>query len=207
MEIQTTVQPYLDELAAGTAAPGGGSAAAATGAMGAALVCMVCNLTIGRSKFADVDVQMRTILSRAEALRAELTQLISDDPAAYSSVMDAYRLPKETAPEKAERSEAIQASTKQATLTPLATARACAEVLDLCRSAAELGNPNAVSDVGAGAACAQAGLKAAALNVLINLPSIHDEQFVVDCQSQLNQILLNLALADEVHELVKSQIA
>ncbi len=207
MEFHTTVQPYLDELAAGTAAPGGGSAAAATGAMGAALVCMVCNLTIGRSKFADVDVQMRTILGRAEALRAELTQLISDDPAAYSAIMDAYRLPKETDQEKVKRRAAIQASTKRATLTPLATARACAEVLELCRTVAELGNPNAVSDAGAGAACAEAGLKAAALNVLINLPSIKDEKFVADCRSQLDQILVKQALADEVHELVKSQIA
>lgn len=207
MEFHTTVQPYLDELAAGTAAPGGGSAAAATGAMGAALVCMVCNLTIGRRKFADIDVQMRTILGRAEVLRAELTQLISDDPAAYSAIMDAYRLPKETNAEKAERSQAIQASTKQATLTPLATARACAEVLELCRSVAELGNPNAVSDAGAGAACAEAGLKAAALNVLINLPSIKDAEFVADCRSRLDQILLKQALADEVHELVKSRVS
>jgi formiminotetrahydrofolate cyclodeaminase len=207
MEFHTAVQPYLDELAAGTAAPGGGSAAAATGAMGAALVCMVCNLTIGRSKFADVDAQMQTILEQAEALRAELTQLISDDPAAYSAIMDAYRLPKETDAEKAERRAAIQASTKRATLTPLATARACAEVLELCQAVAELGNPNAVSDAGSGAACAQAGLKAAALNVLINLPSIKDEEFVADCRSQLDQILVKQALADEVHELVKSQIA
>ena len=207
MEFHTTVQPYLDELAAGTAAPGGGSAAAATGAMGAALVSMVCNLTIERRKFADVDVQMRAILDRAEALRSELTQLISDDPAAYSAIMDAYRLPKETDAEKAARRAAIQASTKRATLTPLATARACAEVLELCQTVAELGNPNAVSDAGAGAACAQAGLKAAALNVLINLPSIKDEEFVADCRSQLDQILVVQALADEIHELVKSKIA
>lgn len=205
MAIEKALQPFLDDLAGGSAAPGGGSAAAATGAMGAALVSMVCNLTIGRKKYADVDTEMRTIRDRAESLRAELTQLISDDPAAYSAVMSAYRLPKRTDAEKAVRHEAIQASTKQATLTPLTTARACGGVIELTRSVAELGNPNAVSDAGAGAACAQAGLRAAALNALINLSSIEDEVFVATCHAELGEILLIQAIADEVHDLVRSR--
>lgn len=207
MEIQSTLQPFLDELAGGSATPGGGSAAAATGAMGAAAISMVCNLTIGRSKFADVEAEMVAILDRSEALRAALTQLVSDDAAAFAAIMDAYRLPKTTDDEKAARSQAIQAGTKEATLTPLATARACAEVIELSRSVVERGNPSAVSDAGAGAACAQAGLKAAALNVLINQSSIKDEAFVEACRTELTEILLKQGLADEVHEFVKSRIA
>ena len=206
MSTQHSLQPFLDALAGGTASPGGGSAAAAAGAMGAALACMVCNLTIGRKKYAAVEAQMTDVLARAEARRAELTHLISDDAAAFEQVMNAFRLSKSTDAEKMARREAIQAATKQATLTPLATARACAEVIELCHTVAGLGNPNAVSDAGAGAACAQAGLRAASLNVLINLPSITDEAFVVTHRTELNRILNKLDLADEVFELIKRKI-
>lgn len=206
MTHQHSMQPYLDSLAGATAAPGGGSAAAVAGAMGAALVSMVCNLTIGKEKFSNVDAQMREILEKSEALRVELTQLSSDDSEAFEQVMAAFRLPKSTDEGKAARLEAIQAATKQATLTPLATARACGQVIELCRQAAEMGNPNAVSDAGAGAACAQAGLQAASLNVLINLPSIKDQQFASTCKTDLDEILTKLSLANDVFELVKSKL-
>ena len=203
---ENTVQSFLDDLASGMPIPGGGSAAAASGAMGAALVSMVCNLTIGKRKFAGVEAQAKEILEKSEALRAELSQLITDDAAAFKLVMAAFRMPKSTDEEKAARSAAIQAGTKQATLTPLATAHACAEVIALCRSIADIGNPNAISDVGAGAACAQAGLKAASLNVLINLPSIKDAAFVATHRAELDRILATSALADEVHALVKGKL-
>ncbi len=206
MTTQHAIQPFLDDLAGGSASPGGGSAAAAAGAMGAALAAMVCRLTIGKKKYAAVEAQMQEMLARAEALRQKLTALIETDAAAFDGVMAAFRLPKGTDEEKAARQAAIQAATQQATLTPLATARACAEVIELCHTAASLGNSNAVSDAGAGAACAQAGLRAAALNVLINLPSITDEAFVAGHRAQLEQILTSHALADEVYELVKSKI-
>jgi formiminotetrahydrofolate cyclodeaminase len=174
--------------------------------MGAALVSMVCNLTIGKEKFADVEGQLKNTLVRSETLRAELTQLIADDAEAYNTVMAAFRLPKATNEEKASRGEAIQAATKKATLTPLATARACAAVIELGRLVAEIGNPSAISDVGAGVACAQAGLKAAILNVLINLASIKDEAFVSTHRAELDQVLAKYDLAEEVYELVKSSL-
>ncbi len=207
MSISDTLQPYLDDLAAGTPAPGGGSAAAASGAMGAALACMVCKLTIGRKKYAEVDSEMRSILEKLEALRAELTQLVSEDPAAYTGVMDGYRLPKGTTEERAVRHAAIQAATKQATLTPLATARACAKVVKLCQRVVKLGNPNAVGDAAAGAACAQAGLKIAALDVLLNLKALEDAAFVAECQVKLDEILPAQASADELHQAVVDRVA
>ncbi len=206
MPNQHDIQTFLDDLAGATPAPGGGSAAAAAGAMGAALVSMVANLTVGKEKFAAAETQMKEVLAKSEALRAELTQLITDDAEAFNTVMAAFRLPKGTDEEKAARREAIQAGTQKATLTPLATARACAKVIALSQIVAEKGNPNTVSDAGAGAACAQAGLKAAALNVLINLPSIKDQEFVSTHQAELDQILTKHALADEVYELVKSKL-
>ncbi len=96
MTLEHPVQTFLDELAGGSATPGGGSAAAAAGAMGAALVSMVCNLTVGRKKFTDVEAQMKEILSKSEALRAELTQLITDDSEAFNAIMAAFRMPKNT---------------------------------------------------------------------------------------------------------------
>jgi formiminotetrahydrofolate cyclodeaminase len=204
--VEANVQAFLDDLASGTPTPGGGSAAAVAGAMGAALVSMVCNLTIGREKFDAVEEQVKEILTRAEALRAELNQLVAEDIEAFEAVMAAFRLPKGTDAEKATRRTAIQDGTKQATLTPLATARACAEVIELCQVVAEIGNPNAISDAGAGAACAQAGLKAASLNVLINLPSIKDETFVASSQAELDQILAKLNLAEDVYGLVQSKL-
>jgi formiminotetrahydrofolate cyclodeaminase len=206
MFVENTVQSFLDELASGTATPGGGSAAAAAGAMGAALVSMVCNLTIGKKKFTAVEDQMKGILEKSEALRSELSRLVTDDAKAFNLVMTAFRMSKNTQEENAARKEAIQAGTKQATLTPLATARACGEVIELCHLIVEMGNPNAISDAGAAAACAQAGLKAASLNVLINLPSIRDEEFVAIKRTELDQILAKYALADEIHELVKNKL-
>jgi formiminotetrahydrofolate cyclodeaminase len=206
MSNKNVLQTFLDELASGTPTPGGGSAAAASGAMGAALVSMVCNLTVGREKFTEVEARMKETLARSETLRAELSQLMTDDIEAYQAVMAAYRLPKGTEEEKTIRTEAIQAGLKKATLTPLATARACAEVIELGQFVVESGNPNAASDAGAGAACAQAGLKAATLNVLINLSSIKDETFVSTHQAELDQILTKHNLADEIYELVKSRL-
>ena len=206
MSTDEAIRLFLDELAASGATPGGGSAAAVAGAMGAALVSMVCNLTIGKEKFSGVEAQMKEILARSEALRAELTQLMADDVAAFNAVMAAFRLPKATEADKRGRGEAVQASLKQATLTPLATARACAEVIELCQSVVDMGNPNAISDAGAGAACAQAGLKAAALNVFINLPSLKDESFVLTRRAELEQILTRYDLADEIYESVKGKL-
>jgi formiminotetrahydrofolate cyclodeaminase len=202
-----TLQAFLDELAGNTPTPGGGSAAAAAGAMGASLVSMVCNLTIGREKFAAVEAQMQETLTRSEELRTELTGMIDEDVEAFKAVMAAYRMPKEMAREKAARSAAIQEGSKKATLVPLATARACAEVIELSKTVVQLGNPNAVSDAGVSALCAQAGLKGAALNVLINLGSIKDETFVAECQAELEQIFSGHdALANEVYELVQSEL-
>lgn len=199
------IQPFLDDLAAATATPGGGGAAAATGAMGAALVSMVCNLTIGRKKFADIEADMQKNLARSEELRARLTGMIREDAEAFDTVMAAYRMAKATDEEKTARKEAIQTGYRTATLVPLAVAKACAELIRLAETVAKTGNPNAISDAGAAALCAQAGLKAASLNVLINLSAIADREFVAKQQAELDEILDQYEhLAEEVYTFVKS---
>jgi formiminotetrahydrofolate cyclodeaminase len=201
------MQNFLDELASSSSTPGGGGAAALAGAMGAALVSMVCNLTIGKEKFAGVEADMQELLAKAEDLRARLTEMMAEDVRAFDMVMAAYRLPKGTDADKAARTDAIQEASKKATMVPLAAARACADVIELCGPAAEKGNPNVVSDAGVAVLCAQAGLKSAALNVLINLGAIKDQDFAGKHRAELDRILSEHdSLANEVYQLVKGKL-
>lgn len=172
-----TVTQYLDELAAESAAPGGGSVAALCGALGAALAAMVCRLTIGKPGYEAVEEKMREVLARAEVLRGELTQLVDRDTEAFNHVMIAFKLPRETEAERQARSMAIQEAYKRAAGIPMDTARFCLDILRLAPKIIERGNKNAASDAGVCAHVAAAGLEGAALNVRINLGSIKDVEF------------------------------
>jgi methenyltetrahydrofolate cyclohydrolase len=172
------LQTYLDDAASGKPAPGGGSVSACAGALGAALVSMVCNLTLGKEKFADVEPEVRRLVGRADVARARLEQLLQDDTVAYNGVIDAYRLPKETEEQQAARTAAVQAGLIVAANVPLEICRVAVEVCRLARTAAELGNPAAVTDAGIGALLGEAAVVGAALNVKINLGSIKDEAYV-----------------------------
>jgi formiminotetrahydrofolate cyclodeaminase len=180
---------FLDELASGEPTPGGGSAAALASALGAALTAMVANLTVGRKRYVDVDGQMQAVLHEAETLRARLTALVAEDAQAYEQVRAAYRLPNESADDLAARSAAIQAAMQGASLTPLATMRACIAVLRLAEQAATLGNVNAATDGAVGALLAQAGLRGAALNVRVNLGGIVDRSFASACEQEVTALL------------------
>src|SRR5581483_3124484 len=173
-----SISEFLDQLASASPAPGGGSAAALAGALGAALVAMVCRLTIGRKNYQHLDPEFEKILTRADALRADLLRWMDEDAAAYSRVMDAYHLPKETEQDKTTRNAAIQNALKLAAEIPLKVATACAKVLEMSETVATQGNKNAASDGGAGALMAEAALRAAILNVEINLGLIQDDAFV-----------------------------
>jgi len=183
------VQVFLDELASSSATPGGGSAAALAGAMGAGLVGMVCRLTIGKKRFADVKDEFSGVLNEAEALRLRLTDLADADTQAFDQVMVAYRLPRETPEEQAARQTAIQSALQGATRVPLETARACGTIVKLAAQVIEKINPNALGDAGAAALLAEAGLKGAQLNVAINLADINDPVFTQETQEDLRRIL------------------
>ena len=128
------VTNFLDELASNAPAPGGGSVAAISGALGAALVSMVCNLTLGKKAYADVQDDIGDLLAQSEALRAELTGLLEADVAAYTGYSQAAKMPRDTDDEKAERAVVMQAALKVATDVPLSIAEAAAEVMDLCHA-------------------------------------------------------------------------
>ena len=201
------VTNFLDELASNTPAPGGGSVAALSGALGAALVSMVCNLTLGKKAYADVQDESTELLSESEALRQELTNLLEEDVKAYTGYSIAAKMPRGTEEEKAERQVVMQAALKVATDVPLAIAEAAVQVMDLCMPAAEKGNKWAVSDAGVAVLMAEASLRSAALNVLINLGSLKDEEFVADRRAKLDSLLEGKGIMrDEIYDYVASKL-
>jgi formiminotetrahydrofolate cyclodeaminase len=187
------LQVYLDDAASGKPAPGGGSVSACVGALGAALVAMVGNLTLGKEKFATVDAEMRALVVEADAARAQLEQLLQDDTLAYNGVIDAFKLPKETGEKQAARTAAIQAGLVVAADVPLQICRVAAEVCRLARTAADIGNPAAITDAGIGAILGEAAALGAALNVKINLGSIKDAAYVQAANAELETILAETA--------------
>ncbi|MBV8210337.1 MAG: cyclodeaminase/cyclohydrolase family protein [Burkholderiaceae bacterium] len=197
MIAEQPLQRFLDELASAAPTPGGGSAAAVMGAMAAALVSMVCRLTIGRKGYEAVLPQMERILQEAEALRQRLTAMIAQDVQAFNTLMAAYKLPRTSDEERLARTDAIQQALKQATDVPLACAEACVQVIDLALQAAPIGNRGVISDAGVASEAARAALRSAALNVHINAPSIEDAVFVASRRERLERALASCAHASE----------
>jgi glutamate formiminotransferase/formiminotetrahydrofolate cyclodeaminase len=166
---------FPDQLAAPTPTPGGGSAGAFAGAMGAGLVAMVAGLTIGKKKYAEVEAEMQAIRVVAENLRAELTQAVEDDSAAFETVMGAFKLPKGTDEEKKARDAAIINATLNAAHIPLHVCEDAVKVMELALKCAQRGNLNAISDSASGFAMSRAALTAASYNVKINVASLEDK--------------------------------
>jgi len=166
---------FLDATAAGTPAPGGGSVSALAGALTAALAARVARLTVGKSKYADVEARLYDVIVQAESLRAELTSAIEADSAAFDAVMAARKLPKGTDEEKAARHAAVQAATLHATQVPLETARLSLQALELALVVAQSGNVNATTDAAVAGLMARAAVEGAGLNVRVNVASLADQ--------------------------------
>jgi glutamate formiminotransferase/formiminotetrahydrofolate cyclodeaminase len=197
-------QRFLESLAAGTPAPGGGSAAAYAGAMAAALLAMVARVTIGKKKYASVEDRMKEIEQRAESLRAELSAAVDEDAAAFEGVMAAYRLPKDDPESETRRTEAIEAATLHAAQVPLNVARKAEEILQISGDVVVYGNINAISDAGSAAALAGACLNGAALNVRINAAALGESEESRKLVSLIEEIEVN---ANGLLETVRSRIA
>ncbi|HQN69562.1 MAG TPA: cyclodeaminase/cyclohydrolase family protein, partial [Anaerolineaceae bacterium] len=173
---EENIYGFIDEVAAGTPAPGGGSSAAYAGALGAALTLMNARLTVGKKRYADVENEVFEVIEQAEPLRQALTEGIEKDAKSYDGVVEAMRLPKGTEEEIAARDEAILKASLVAAQVPLQTARDCLAALKLAKRMCEIGNENAISDAAAGAHMAKAGFMAAGLNVRINLLGYDDNK-------------------------------
>jgi formiminotetrahydrofolate cyclodeaminase len=187
------IESYLERLASDAPEPGGGSVAALVGALGAALVSMVANLTLGREKYADAQDEMVDLEQRAAKLRAELEELVTLDARAYGAVAAALKLPQRGEAQKRERKKVVQAAFKEAALVPEKVALAALEVAKLSLPAAEKGNLHAVSDAGVAALLADAAAQAAALNVRINLAWIEDDAFKKETWARIETVLSEAA--------------
>jgi formiminotetrahydrofolate cyclodeaminase len=181
---QLSLSQFLDALASDAATPGGGTAAAISGAMGASLAQMVAALTLSKEKYADAHEAVRPIAEAAQLARAEFVRLAREDSEAYDAVVAARRLPKDSEEQKTERANRIAIANKHAAEVPMRTANAAVRLLSALPELAQKGNPNAVSDAGAAALLLDACVEAALLNVGINLPGIEDAAFVAEMQRE-----------------------
>jgi formiminotetrahydrofolate cyclodeaminase len=192
----TTIAGFLDALAAKQSTPGGGGAAALTGSQAAALLSMVINFTLGSSKYAGVQDEMAACLEVSERLRRELLALADADEAAFAQVTACYAMPKASDAEKAARTAALQDALQAAAQTPLTTAERCLEVLRLVAPVGAKGNTNVTSDAAVALYLAGAALRAAIVNVNINLKFIKDTGFVEQTAVQRDRLLADAAAAE-----------
>ena len=189
MYIEQSLQVYLDDLASERPTPGGGSAAAVSGAMGAALASMVTRLTIGKANYADVEGEMRGILQGTERLRERFQELMGEDIAAYGKLSGAFKLPRTSEEERAARTMAIQEQLVEAASVPLEMAECAAELVRYCQRIAEIGNKNVLSDVATGGLLAASAGTGAAWMVRINLQSLKDAELVEALSERLGAAL------------------
>jgi formiminotetrahydrofolate cyclodeaminase len=199
MGLSDSLGLFPDLVAAGTPTPGGGSVAAMSGVMAASLGQMVCNLTIGKPRYADREPRLKDVRNELERLGMRLRQLMAEDADSFEAVLRAYRLPKETELEKQERATQVQSATLLAINVPVETAGRSFEVLKHLRELADTGNPNALSDVAVGAQLAQAAIKGASYNVRVNLGSLDDKEAAGQIEQQIARLIdESRAVAEEI---------
>ncbi|HYP26404.1 MAG TPA: cyclodeaminase/cyclohydrolase family protein [Blastocatellia bacterium] len=180
---------FAERIAEGTPTPGGGSVSAHSGRLAAALGQMMCNISIGKKKYADAEPRLREINSELEQLGARLEALVYEDAESFEAVLSAYRLPKESEGEKAARDEAVARAGREATYTPYETAQRSFKVLKLLAELGEIGNQNALSDVSVGAQLALTAIKGALYNVAANLSMLKDEKEVNGLRESMSDLL------------------
>jgi len=190
--IDQTLQTYLDDLASSRSTPGGGSAAAISGAMAAALACMVCQLTLGREKYVDVHPEVFALFEKAEEQRQRFQLLISEDITAYSQLSASIKLPRETEEQRQERIEAIQKGLIYAAQVPLEVTERAVDVAKICERVAEIGNINVLSDIAAAAMLAASSGTAAAWMVRVNLKNLKDMEQLAALSERLSRALEEL---------------
>lgn len=180
--VDRTLRAFSEDLASDRPVPGGGSASAYAGALGAALTAMVARIASKKAPG-----EHNEFIAEADNLRADLLRLVDDDSAAYSRVAEAMKLPKATDDEKNERQTRMQAALLAAARVPLEIARTCRRLLESCERGAALAPAAAASDIGVGALMAEAALRGAALNVMINLASLKDAALVKTLSDDLDR--------------------
>lgn len=194
---------FVDLLASDAPAPGGGSAAALEGALGAALTAMVCGLTVGKKKYAEFEELARSAQTKALDLKARFVDVMDRDTEAFNVVSAAFGMPKATDEEKAARSAAIQKGLEGCTRTPFEMMELAVETLELTASVLGKSNDSAASDLGVSALSLRAAIQGAWLNVLINIGSLKNKELAEDYRAKGEALLAKaLPLADQIYDAV-----
>jgi len=187
-----SIREFNQLLGSKAPAPGGGSTAALSGVLGAALTMMVVNLTIGKKAYEALDENIKQKINDdftvITSLNEELAELVDEDTKAFTLFMEAMQLPKETEQQKLKRAGQMQKASLFALDVPLRVAEKCLQILKHQKEIALYGNKSAISDIGVGAELASAGIKSAALNVQINLPGIEDQNVKLDATHKIDRI-------------------
>ena len=202
-----TITQFAEVLASDAPAPGGGSVAALNGTLAAALLRMTGALTVSKEKYKEFHADIREIMAKAKELQNALLAGIDEDTMAFSKVSAVFSMPKATDEDKAARNGAMQAALKSATLTPLETMKAAYGCLKLAALACGKINTSCLSDFGTVVLCALASVRAAWLNVKINLSGIKDEDFTERTGSEAREILAEAEkLAEELYARIEQTI-
>ena len=202
-----TIDTFLQQLSSKAPIPGGGGASALVGALSASLTHMVAALTVGKPKYAAVEAEMNELLKQTEALADRFLALMDEDADAFEPLAQAYRLPKETDADKAEKAVRMEAALKSAVQPPIAIMEACAEALPLIALCAEKGSVVAVSDAGVAASLCRAALEGASLNVFINTQGMLDKAYAAALNQRAKTLLQEKgAEADAIFQAVLARL-
>jgi glutamate formiminotransferase / formiminotetrahydrofolate cyclodeaminase len=205
--VEMKLNDFADEVSRESPAPGGGSIAALTGALGASLASMVSNLTANKRGSEEVDDILVKCADNCQEIKAKLIKAVDEDTKAFNQFMDARRLPNKTKEEIEKRKAAMQQGLKTAVLVPLQTAELSLEVIKICNTVAVHGNPNSITDVGVGAGSAHTGVVGGVYNVLINLKGIDDKEFVEDMKKKCDMLKNEAAIQlQNVQQIVESKL-
>ena len=180
-----TVKDFVETVASDAPVPGGGSVSALVGGIGAALLEMVSNLTIGRKKYAEYEEEMIKLRIELMEIRAELLELMEKDSESYEAVMKCFSMPKSSDEEKAERSASIQQCLYEAALTPLEVAETCLRALERVTEVLAMGNVNAYSDAKVAALMLRGAVHGACYNVQINVESLKDQEKAAELSEKI----------------------
>ena len=195
---------FVDRLASKSPVPGGGGVSALVGAIGTALASMVCNLTTGKKKYAQFEDDIQRILKRAAELQDDLMKMIDEDAENFLPLSKAYGMPKDTEEERRLKEETLEKALKQACEVPVKIVKACYEAIKLHAELVDKGSRLAISDVGVGVQCLRAAIISGWLNIVININSIKDQDYVNKVREETDNLVRQGAmLADKVYEQVE----
>jgi formiminotetrahydrofolate cyclodeaminase len=186
MNINQSMKQYFEELSSNSPTPGGGNVAAICGALASSLGIMVCNLTIGKKKYIDVETEIISFKDKLENCKKEFFDLANKDNNAFNKVMEAFKLSKETDEEKEIRTKKIEEATIHAAEIPSEVMRLCLEVLPILKLISEKGNKNSLSDTGVAISLIKTAVQGAYFNVLINCSSLNNQTIANEIRKRAN---------------------